>query len=153
MNPESYLGELFGLAGRVAVVIGGTGELCGAMAEGLAAAGAETVLVGRDAGKAQRRLERIAAAGGKGWFHAAEASSPIETAAACTVVVKDADCDRTKRPIVFVHGTYGSGANFENVAALLGMLTSCASGVTVVNIDNGFGAAFAAARILRAGEA
>ena len=34
-------------------------------------------------------------------------------------------------------------------AALLGMLTSCASGVTVVNIDNGFGAAFAAARILR----
>ena len=41
MSPDSYLGELFGLVGRVAVVIGGTGELCGAMAEGLAAAGAE----------------------------------------------------------------------------------------------------------------
>lgn len=40
MNPESYLRGLFGLTGRVAVVIGGTGELCGAMAEGLAGAGA-----------------------------------------------------------------------------------------------------------------
>ena len=46
----------------------------------------------------------------------------------------------------------GSGLQrtFHGMAALLGMLTSCASGVTVVNIDNGFGAAFAAARILRA---
>jgi NAD(P)-dependent dehydrogenase (short-subunit alcohol dehydrogenase family) len=59
----------------VAVIIGGTGELCGAMAEGLAAAGAEAVLVGRDAAKARARLGRIAAAGGKAWFHAAEASS------------------------------------------------------------------------------
>ena len=75
MNPESYLAGLFGLGGRVAVVIGGTGELCGAMAEGLAAAGAEVVLVGRDETKANARLERIAAAGGRGWFHAAEASS------------------------------------------------------------------------------
>src|SRR5580704_14778018 len=75
MSPDSYLRDLFGLAGRVAVVVGGTGELCGAMAEGLAAAGAEVVLVGRDAEKARVRLERIAAAGGKGWFHAAEASN------------------------------------------------------------------------------
>lgn len=65
---------MFSLAGRVAVVVGGTGELCGAMAEGLAAAGAEVVLVGRDAEKAKVRLDRIAAAGGKAWFHAAEAS-------------------------------------------------------------------------------
>jgi NCAIR mutase (PurE)-related protein len=41
----------------------------------------------------------------------------------------------------------GYGAAFEGVAALLGMLNSCAPGVTVVNIDNGFGAAFAASRI------
>ncbi len=74
MNTDSFLGSLFGLAGRVAVVVGGTGELCGAMAEGLASAGAEAVLVGRDAAKARVRLERIAAAGGRGWFHAAEAS-------------------------------------------------------------------------------
>jgi NAD(P)-dependent dehydrogenase (short-subunit alcohol dehydrogenase family) len=75
MVPDAFLADLFGLAGRVAVVIGGTGELCGAMAEGLAAAGAAVVLVGRDEAKARPRLERIAAAGGRGWFHAAEASS------------------------------------------------------------------------------
>ncbi len=55
-------------------------------------------------------------------------------------------------PIVAVPTSVGYGASFGGIAALLGMLTSCASGVTVVNIDNGFGAAFAAARILRAGK-
>jgi NCAIR mutase (PurE)-related protein len=55
-----------------------------------------------------------------------------------------------ERPIVAVPTSIGYGASFGGIAALLGMLTSCASGVTVVNIDNGFGAAFAAARILRA---
>lgn len=52
-------------------------------------------------------------------------------------------------PIVAVPTSVGYGAAFGGVAALLGMLTSCASGITVVNIDNGFGAAFAAARMLR----
>jgi NCAIR mutase (PurE)-related protein len=42
----------------------------------------------------------------------------------------------------------GYGASFQGMAALLGMLTSCASGVVVVNIDNGFGAAAAARRML-----
>jgi len=65
---------LFSLQGKVAVVVGGTGELCGAMAEGLAGAGAEVVLVGRNPEKAQARLARIAALGGKAWFHAAEAT-------------------------------------------------------------------------------
>jgi NCAIR mutase (PurE)-related protein len=54
-------------------------------------------------------------------------------------------------PVVAVPTSIGYGAAFHGLAALLGMLTSCASGVTVVNIDNGFGAAFAAARILRLG--
>ncbi len=53
-------------------------------------------------------------------------------------------------PVIAVPTSVGYGAAFEGLAALLGMLTSCASGITVVNIDNGFGAAFAAARILRA---
>jgi len=53
-------------------------------------------------------------------------------------------------PVIAVPTSVGYGAAFKGVAALLGMLTSCASGITVVNIDNGFGAAFAAARILRA---
>jgi hypothetical protein len=52
-------------------------------------------------------------------------------------------------PVIAVPTSVGYGASFQGLAALLGMLTSCASGVTVVNIDNGFGAAFAAARILR----
>lgn len=69
------MNDLFDLGGKVAVVIGGTGELCGAMAEGLAAAGAEVVLVGRDAAKADSRLARIESAGGKGWFAPCEATS------------------------------------------------------------------------------
>ena len=51
-------------------------------------------------------------------------------------------------PVIAVPTSIGYGAAFGGLAALLGMLNSCASGVTVVNIDNGFGAAFAAARIL-----
>jgi NAD(P)-dependent dehydrogenase (short-subunit alcohol dehydrogenase family) len=78
MKTEPFLEGLFGLAGRVAVVIGGTGELCGAMASGLAAAGAEVVLAGRNAEKAQVRLERIQSAGGRAWFHSAEATSKPE---------------------------------------------------------------------------
>jgi len=70
----SYLDSLFSLAGQTAVVIGGTGELCGAMAEGLAGAGAEVVLAGRSEEKAQARLAKIAAAGGQGWFCAVEAA-------------------------------------------------------------------------------
>ena len=53
---KGYCDSLFSLEGRTAVVIGGTGELCGMMAEGLAAAGAQVVLVGRDATKAESRL-------------------------------------------------------------------------------------------------
>ncbi len=84
---SDYLHSMFSLAGKVAVVIGGTGELCGAMAEGIAAAGAETVLVGRNVEKAQARLDRIAAAGGKAWFHAAEASSKAELEALLAAVL------------------------------------------------------------------
>ena len=51
-----YLNELFSLSGKTAVVIGGTGELCGAMAQGLACAGADVVLVGRSAEKAKIRI-------------------------------------------------------------------------------------------------
>jgi NCAIR mutase (PurE)-related protein len=50
-------------------------------------------------------------------------------------------------PVIAVPTSVGYGASFGGIAALLGMLNSCASGVTVVNIDNGFGAAFAASRI------
>jgi len=49
-----------------------------------------------------------------------------------------------KRPVIAVPTSIGYGASFSGVAALLGMLNSCAAGVTVVNIDNGFGAGYAA---------
>ena len=53
------------------------------------------------------------------------------------------------KPIIAVPTSVGYGAAFSGVAALLGMMTSCASGVSVVNIDNGFGAGFLANRINR----
>lgn len=53
------------------------------------------------------------------------------------------------RPVIAVPTSVGYGANFRGVSALLTMLTSCAAGVTVVNIDNGFGAGYAAALINR----
>ncbi len=55
-------------------------------------------------------------------------------------------------PVIAVPTSVGYGAAFGGIAALLGMLNSCASGVTVVNIDNGFGAAFAAHRINQTGD-
>ena len=54
-----------------------------------------------------------------------------------------------RTPVIAVPTSVGYGASFGGLAALLGMLNSCASGVTVVNIDNGFGAGFAASRINR----
>ena len=74
----SYLDNLFSLSGKTAVVIGGTGELCGAMAEGLAAAGAKVVLVGRSAEKAEARIKTISAAGGEASFEACQVDSKTE---------------------------------------------------------------------------
>ena len=55
----------------------------------------------------------------------------------------------TGKPTIAVPTSVGYGASFGGLAALLGMLNGCAVGVTVVNIDNGFGAAAAAAMMLR----
>jgi NAD(P)-dependent dehydrogenase (short-subunit alcohol dehydrogenase family) len=66
--------DLFSLKGRTAVIIGGTGELCGAMAEGFASAGAHVILVGRDPAKADARLAKIKAAGSSGEFISCEAT-------------------------------------------------------------------------------
>ena len=68
MQTAAFLKDLFDLSGKVAVVIGGTGELCGAMAVGLARAGAEVVLGGRIPEKAEKRLAEIEGYGGKGYF-------------------------------------------------------------------------------------
>jgi NCAIR mutase (PurE)-related protein len=52
-------------------------------------------------------------------------------------------------PVIAVPTSVGYGAAFDGLAALLGMLNSCASNVSVVNIDNGFGAGYVAAMINR----
>ena len=72
---SQYLETLFGLSGKTAVVIGGTGVLCGEMAQGLAQAGAHAVLVGRSEEKAKERMGSIEAAGGSASFIAADVSS------------------------------------------------------------------------------
>lgn len=51
------------------------------------------------------------------------------------------------KPVIAVPTSVGYGASFGGVSALLGMLTSCANGISVVNIDNGYGAAYAASQI------
>jgi len=51
------------------------------------------------------------------------------------------------KPVIAVPTSVGYGANFGGISALLAMLTSCSAGVTVVNIDNGFGAGFSASMI------
>ena len=72
--------KAFDLTDRVAVVIGGTGVLCGVMARGLATAGAKAVLVGRSEEKAKANLDMIAAAGGEAVFEKCDASSKADVA-------------------------------------------------------------------------
>ena len=74
----NYLENLFGLSGKCAVVIGATGELCGAMAEGLACAGAYVYVIGRNPEKGEERLRRIREIGGEGEFLACDVSSKDE---------------------------------------------------------------------------
>ena len=69
---SEFLENLFGLKGKTAVIIGGTGVLCGEMAQGLAQAGAEVVLVGRNPEKAEDRLAQIREVGGSGYFLSCE---------------------------------------------------------------------------------
>src|SRR5690242_8339852 len=54
----------------------------------------------------------------------------------CPVVVKDADCDKSQRPFVFVHGTYGSGDNFAHVASLLTSNGFCADRIVAVEYNS-----------------
>jgi NAD(P)-dependent dehydrogenase (short-subunit alcohol dehydrogenase family) len=84
---SDYLDELFSLAGRTAVVVGGTGVLGGALAEGLAKAGAYVVIAGRGAERGLARVEAIKAAGGDGTFVSVDAieRSSVEALLAATV--------------------------------------------------------------------
>jgi len=70
---NAFLQNLFGLSGRTAVVVGGTGVLGGALAEGLARAGAFVVVAGRGADRGVARVDAIKAAGGDGTFVSVDA--------------------------------------------------------------------------------
>ncbi len=74
MGSSEYLRELFGLDGKTAVIIGGTGVLGGAFSEALAGAGAHAVVVGRNQEHGAQCVERIRAQGGSGEFVAADST-------------------------------------------------------------------------------
>ena len=85
---SSYIEKLFSLEGQVAVVSGGTGELCGAMAEGLAGAGAFVYLLGRSAEKAADKIARIESLGGSAAFLPFEATKRESIQSALDSVLK-----------------------------------------------------------------
>src|SRR5262245_58960612 len=95
--------NLFDLSGEVAVVIGGTGVLGGAMAEALAGAGAKVAVVGRSAERGQECVKRIEKAGGKAMFAAADAMSR-DSLAQCRDTVRKAFGEVT----VLVNGAGGN---------------------------------------------
>jgi NCAIR mutase (PurE)-related protein len=102
------------------------------------------------------RLERLTDVGVAG-IHRLLARREMLNAAGAIIVVAGMDGalasvvgGLARVPVIAVPTSVGYGASFGGIAPLLTMLNSCAAGVTVVNIDNGFGAAVAAARILHA---
>ena len=132
-----------GLAGCVLVVSAGTSDLPVAR---------EAIVTARVLGCDVSALTDVGVAG----LHRVLAASRDVQEASVLIVVAGMEGalptvigGMTDRPVIAVPTSVGYGASFAGVAALLGMLTSCAAGVSVVNIDNGFGAAYAAARILR----
>jgi len=77
-----------------------------------------------------------------------EAADVIVVAAGMEGALASVVASMVRAPVIALPTSVGYGASFGGLAALLGMMTSCASGVTVVNIDNGFGAGCAAAAIV-----
>jgi len=142
----AFVGELPSPVGQVLVVTAGTsdGPVAAEVAATLAALGVGC-----------RRVDDVGVAG----VHRVLAVAPDIADADVVVVVAGMDgalpsvvAGLTDRLVVAVPTSVGYGAAVEGLAALLTMLTACAPGVLVVNIDNGFGAGVAAARIVRSVE-
>ena len=131
--------------GRVAVVAAGTADLP------VADEAAETLIA------LGSRVERVSDVGVAG-LHRLVPRLPLLRRARVVVVVAGMEGalpgvvqGLLSRPVVAVPTSVGYGAHFRGLASLLAMLNSCAAGITVVNIDNGFGAGYAAHLINRTG--
>jgi len=129
--------------GVIAVVSAGTSDLPVA---------AEAAGVGRRLGNKVELVQDVGVAG----LHRLLASSALLRSARVIIAVAGMEGalpsvvgGLVDKPVIAVPTSVGYGAAFGGIAALLGMLTSCASNVTVVNIDNGFGAAYVATLINR----
>jgi len=127
--------------GTIAVVCAGTSDL--PVAE-------EAALTAEITGNRVERINDVGVAGVHRLFNR------LETIQAANVVIVVAGMEGAlpsvvagliSKPVIAVPTSVGYGASFGGLAALLGMLNSCGSGVTVVNIDNGFGAGYAASQI------
>lgn len=139
----AVLGEPPAARGTVAVVAAGTSD---------APVAAEAATTARVFGAAVERITDVGVAG----LHRVMGVRDRLDAADCLIVVAGMEGALPSVvgglvgvPLVAVPTSVGYGASFGGVAALLGMLNSCAPGVTVVNIDNGFGAGVFAARVAR----
>ena len=130
-------------AGTVAVIAAGTSDM--PVAE-------EAAYTAESGGATVDRVYDVGVAG----LHRVLAEAERIAAADCLVVVAGMEgalptvvAGLTGSPVVAVPTSIGYGASYEGLAALLGMLNSCAPQVVVVNIDNGFGAGFFAALVTR----
>jgi pyridinium-3,5-biscarboxylic acid mononucleotide synthase len=137
------IGPLPEARGNVCVVSAGTSD--GPVA-------AEAAFIARAFGAGVTRVDDVGVAG----LHRVMASRPQLESADCLVVVAGMEGalpsvvgGLTGVPLVAVPTSVGYGASFHGIAALLAMLNSCAPGVVVCNIDNGFGAGVFAARVAR----
>jgi NCAIR mutase (PurE)-related protein len=141
----TWLGRSIKITGKgtVLVVCAGTSDI--PVAE-------EAVLTATMMGN---RVERLYDVGVAGIHRLLENRPRLDTAAVLIVVagmegaLPSVVAGMVDKPVIAVPTSIGYGASFNGLAALLGMLNSCAAGVTVVNIDNGFGAGFAASLINR----
>ena len=129
--------------GKILVICAGTSDI---------AVAAEAVLTARLMGNEVEQLYDVGVAG----LHRLLARRNLLSEASVIIVVAGMEGalpsvvgGLVDKPVIAVPTSVGYGAAFGGVAALLGMLNSCAAGVTVVNIDNGFGAAYAASLINR----
>jgi NCAIR mutase (PurE)-related protein len=130
--------------GKILVISAGTSDIPVA---------AEAIITARMLGNEVDKLFDVGVAG----LHRLLARKELLASAAVIIVVAGMEGalpsvvgGLVDKPVIAVPTSVGYGASFGGIAALLGMLNSCAAGVTVVNIDNGFGAAYAASLMNRA---